>query len=105
MSSQGLNPTLSFFKNQIRDEYGVDSGLFRLIGQPIQPELQQRIEIAEEYDGYIDALSCARHACERVLHCYAITQGTFRCTLNHFPISDWITERDTELNDVRTRRR
>src|SRR5205814_2389818 len=98
-----LGPRLSFLGNQVRDEYRVDSGVFGLIRQPICAKLQKWIEIAEQYDGHFDALSCAPHACKRVAEGNASPQGAFGCALNHLTVGDWITEGDAKFNDVCTR--
>ncbi len=92
--NQCLSPWLSFFRNQIGDEHRVDSGLFRLVCQPIFTEFQQWIEIAKEYDWYMDVLLRMRNACQRVVERNAFPQRAFRCALNHLAVGNWIAERD-----------
>src|SRR5438552_18319085 len=99
-----LNPRLSFLRNQIRDEHCVHSSLLSLDCQPIFAKLQKWIEIAEEYDWHIDALSCAAHACERVAECNAIPQRALRSALNDLAVGYRITEWNAKLDNVRTGR-
>jgi hypothetical protein len=53
---QILSPRLCFLRNQICHEHSVDPGLSRCRGEWFRAELQERIEITEEDDGYIDVL-------------------------------------------------
>ena len=100
MLKQILGPGLCFFRNQICHEHTVDPGLSCCRGEWSRAELQQRIEITEENDGYIDALSNVSRARERVAHSRAASQRSFRRALNHFAVRDWIAEREAQLDDV-----
>src|SRR5437899_9530120 len=103
--NQCLSPWLSFFRNQIDDENCIDSGLFSLVCQPIFTELQHWVEIAEQYDWYIDLPLCMRNAFKRVAERNAIPQRTFRCALNDLSVGDRIAERDAKLDYVSAGRR
>ena len=57
MSKQVLSPRLCFLGNQICHEQSVDPGLSSCRREWFRAKLQERIEIAEENDGYIDMLA------------------------------------------------
>src|SRR4029453_16724786 len=105
MLKQVLSPRLCFLRNQICCKHSVDPGLSRCRGEWLRAELQERIEITEENDGYIDVLPDVSRAGERVVHGHALSQRPFRRALNHFPICDRIAERHAQLNDVCSRLR
>jgi hypothetical protein len=67
-----LSPRLCFLGNEICHEHSVDPGLFRCRGEWFRAELQERIEITEEHDGYIDVLPDVSRAGKRVVHGHAI---------------------------------
>ena len=93
MSKQVLSPRLCFLGNKICHEHSVDPGLSRCRGEWFRAELQERIEITEEDDGYVDVVPDVLRAGERVVDGHAVSQRPFRRALNHFPIRDRIAER------------
>ena len=103
MSKQVLIPRLCFLRNQICYKHSVDAGLARHDCEPFLPELQQRIEVAEQNQRYIDVLPNLPRAGERVVHGHAVSQRPFGCALNYFAVRDRIAERHAQLDHVCSR--
>jgi hypothetical protein len=61
----GLNPSLSFFRNQIGDQHCIDPACFASLAADLR-RISAVIEIAEEDDRHIDVLFCMSNAFERI---------------------------------------
>jgi len=103
VSHQALSPRLCFLRNQICHEHSVDPGLFRRRREWFRAKLQERIEIAEEDDGYIDVRPNVPCAHERVVHRHAVSQPPVQTRAESLPIRDRIAERHAQLDDVCSR--
>src|SRR4029450_190449 len=98
MLKQVVSPRLRFLRNQICHEHSVDPGISRCRGKWLRAELQERIEITEENNGYIDLLPDVPRTREHVVDSHAVSQRPFRRALNHFPTRDRITTRPRDTD-------
>src|SRR5439155_15966188 len=74
---------IGLFGHEVSSEHPVDAGAPKLVGEPLQPEREKRIQIAEQDYWDFALLADSTHELETVTNAHLIGERSLGGSLNH----------------------
>jgi hypothetical protein len=91
---------IALFGHEVSREHTVDAGASKLVAEPLKPEREKRIQVAEQDYRDFALLADSPHELETVTNAHVIGERSLGSSLNHRTVGHRIRERHSKLDDV-----
>ena len=92
MRSQSAGKVAGFFRYEVGYQNPIDACFSSFIDEPVQSELQQRVEVTEEDDRNVSLRARGGNDFQDFVETETVTQRAFGSSLNDGPIGHRIAE-------------